>query len=185
MKNISFLSLLTLCLNINIQAQTYDTVKVKSSWYARTMPLGVYTGMGYMSDRISQNIEFGRSYGPIDAGLSLGRISLRKDSTMYLQGRITMDACQYGIFSNEFSVGGGCIFNSTTPLMLEVSSTIFAQVGEKWGLGIITGYYDFSGVTHDSNKNFYGIFFRYGLLRSDGGILMNRGRIGRRLHHHI
>lgn len=159
---------------------TIKPVKVKSSWYVRSMPYAIYTGAGYQKDRVSQNIEVGKSFGPIDVGVAVGRISLRPDSTMYVQSRFTMDACQYGIFSNEFSVGAGYVFNSKTPLMLEISSTIFAQLGKNWGLGIITGYYDFSGSVHDSNKNYYGIFFRYGLLRNDGGVLVNR----RVMHHH-
>ena len=68
--------------------------------------------------------------------------------------------------------------------MLEASSTIFAQVAKNWGFGIITGYYDYSGVTNDVNKNFFGLFMRWGLLRNDGGILLSRG--GRPFHrsHH-
>ena len=177
--------ILFLFISIVAKTQTKDSIikitKVKSSWYFRTMPIGVYSGAGYMNDRITQNIEFGRSYGPIDAGIAFGRISQRRDSTLYLQGRVTMDACQYGIFSNEFAVGAGYVFNSQVPLMLEISSTIFAQVGKNWGLGIIVGYYDYSGNTRDASKNLYGLFFRYGLLRDDGGVLMSRSRIGR--HH--
>ena len=179
------IAILFLFISIIANAQINDSIikitKVKSSWYFRAMPIGVYSGAGYMDDRITQNSEFGRSYGPIDAGIAIGRISQRKDSTLYLQGRVTMDAAQYGIFSNEFAVGAGYVFNSQMPLMLEISSTIFAQVGKNWGLGIIVGYYDYSGNTRDASKNLYGLFFRYGLLRDDGGVLMSRRRKGR--HH--
>ena len=158
-----------------------DTIKVKSSWYGRCMPYSIYTGPGLTADRVSQNIEFGRSFGVIDAGLVYGRISLRPDSTQYLEGKVTMDACQYGIFSNEFSIGAGKVFNSRMPIMLEVSTTIMAQVAKSWGVGVVTGYYDLSGTVYGTNKNYFGIFIRYGLLRNDGGILLNR-KI--RIHHH-
>lgn len=160
----------------------FKVVKVKSSLYFRSMPVGVYSGVGYMNDRITQNIEIGKSYGPIDIGIAFGRINQRRDSSIYLQGRVTMDACQYGIFSNEFAVGGGYVFNSKTPLMLEISSTIFAQIRKNWGIGIIVGYYDYSGNTTDATKNLYGLFFRYGLLRTDGGTLISRSKKGRRHH---
>ena len=86
--------------------ETNDTLKpfkVKTSWYGRSMPRAIYTGAGRQVDRVTQNIEIGKSFGPIDLGIGYGRISLRPDSTQYIQARVTMDACQYGIFSNEFS----------------------------------------------------------------------------------
>jgi hypothetical protein len=175
--------ILLLCLcSSNVFGQfKNDTVIVKSSWYGRVMPYSLYAGPGKIADRVSQNIELGRSFGVIDLGLSYGRISQRPDSTSFLEAKITMDACQYGIFSNEFTVGAGRVFNSNTPIMLEVASTVYAQLGKNWGVGIVTGYYDFSGETHGSNKNYFGVFLRYGLLRNDGGVLMNR-RV--RVHHH-
>jgi hypothetical protein len=90
-----------------------------------------------------------------------------------------MDACQYGIFSNEISIGAGYTFSKTMPIMLEISSTIFAQVGDNWGLGIIIGTYNFTGDNDDLNKSFTGLFLRYGLIRDDGGILLNRTRVTR------
>lgn len=169
---------------VNLSAQS-DTVQVKASWYGRVMPVSLYTGFGYMPDKISQNIEFGRSIGVIDVGLSYGRISLRPDSTQFVEAKVTMDACQIGIFSNEFTVGVGTVFNSKTPIMLELSSTIFAQVGTNWGVGVVTGYYDFSGNNYDFNKNYFGLYARIGLLRNDGGMLMNRKvHIHPHTHHH-
>jgi hypothetical protein len=138
------------------------------------MPMSLYTGSGYIQDKVMQNVEVGRSFGVVDVGVAYGRISQRPDSTGFLEGKITMDACQYGMFSNEFTIGFGGVFHSTTPIMLEISYTVFAQLGKHWGLGIVTGYIDFSGNTHDSAKNYFGLFARFGLQRSDGGILMNR-----------
>ncbi len=164
-------------------SQTSDTaVKVKSSWYGRTMPVSLYTGAGLLTDKISQNIEAGRSFGVLDVGLVYGRMNQRTDSNKYVEARATMDASQYGIFSNEISIGVGKVFNSKTPIMLEISYTVFAQVGKRCGVGIVTGYYDFSGVKNDVSKNFYGLFFRYGLQRSENGALLNR-RV--RMHHRM
>lgn len=154
-------------------------VKIKSSWYGRTMPISIYAGAGTLSDKISENIEVGRSFGVIDIGLVFGQINQRADSNKYSEFKVTMDACQYGIFSNEISIGIGKVFKSKTPIMLEMSYSVFAQVGKKWGVGVITGYYDFGGETNDVSKTFYGIFFRYGLLRSENGGMLNK-----RMHGH-
>ena len=152
----------------------YDSTAVKSSWYGRVMPYTLYTGYSIMTDRVSQSVEIGRSYGVIDCGLSYGRISLRPDSSQFLEAKVTMDACQIGIFSNEFTVGFGHVFNPNTPLMFELSSTLFAQVSKNWGIGVVTGYYDISGNTYGTTRNYLGLYLRYGLLRSEGGFLTNK-----------
>ncbi len=188
---IQLLFLAFLCFPSFLQAQATDTTVVKdtigvfkNSFYVRSMPLGVYTGAGFAGDKITQNIEFGKSFGVIDIGLAVGRTSLRPDTTNYLQMRVTMDACQYGIFSNELAIGAGYVFNSSTPLMLELSSTIFAQLGENWGLGLIAGVTDQSGIYNDNSRNFYGLFFRYGLMRNENGALIGSHKSHRARGHH-
>jgi len=126
------LTILLILLGFTANAQK-DTTLVKQSWYGRTMPYALYTGFGKMVDRNTLNVEVGRSIGIMDVGLAYGRISGRPDSTSYLEAKVTMDACQIGLFSNEFTVGFGHVFNSKTPIMLELSSTIFAQLGKNWG----------------------------------------------------
>lgn len=169
------LTILLILLNVTINSQTnIDTTRVKSSWYCRIMPYALYTGYGKMIDRNTINIEVGRSIGIMDIGLAYGKISGRPDSTNYLEAKVNMDACQIGIFSNEFTVGFGHVFKSNTPIMLELSSTVFAHLGRYWGLGIVTGYYDFSGEIYGTSKNYFGLYARFGLLRTEGGFLMNR-----------
>lgn len=175
-----YLIYLLLTLSLITKAQRLDTLK--SSWYGRVMPYGIYTGYGKMIDRQFYNVEFGRTIGIMDFGIAVGKISQRPDSTTFVEGKITMDACQIGLFSNEFTIGVGHVFKSETPIMLEASSTIFAQLGKYWGVGIVTGYNDYSGETYSVGKSYFGLYLRFGLLRNEGGFLMNR-RI--KLKHHI
>ena len=192
-----FFSLLLGCLST--LAQVKDTISNQAavspapflkSVYFRCMPLGIYTGAGYLQDRITQNVEVGKSFGMIDVGLTYGITALRRDSVgngvHYLEGKVTMDICQFGIFSNEMTVGAGGVFNSANGLMLELSYTIFAQFWKHGGLGIITGYYDFSGNKTDSSHNMFGFYFRYGLIRSENGGILNVGRMMRQhtFRHH-
>jgi len=151
-----------------------DSTITTSSWYFRSMPFSMYSNAGKYADRISQNIEFGRSFEVLDFGVAYGRNSLRPDSTSYLQARITMDACQYGIFSNEVSIGVGKIFNSVTPMIFEYSTTILAQVSKKVGVGLIVGNYDFTGEINDVSKQFFGVFLRIGLMRNEDGFLVKK-----------
>ncbi|WP_264521037.1 hypothetical protein [Flavobacterium sp. N1994] len=162
-----------------------DTIiDVKSSWYGRSMFLSLTTGSDTkgetLSQRICQNAEFGRSFGSVDVGIALGqfrRMVADSSSVGFSELRVTMDACQFGIFSNEISVGAGCLFNSKTPVMMEISSTLFAQLEEHWGLGFVFGNIDFVGDHNDANKSFFGLYFRYGLMRNEGGILTNKLRV--------
>lgn len=166
-------------------------VTVNSSWYARTMFAAMTTGSDTtgetLSQRMTQNIEFGRSIGSVDLGLAYGEFYhsvIDSSRTRYAQLRVTMDACQLGIFSNEISVGAGCVFNSKAPIMMEISSTLFAQIHENFGLGFVFGNTDFVGNYNDMNKSFFGLYLRYGLERNEGGILTNKLRIFNHIKNH-
>ena len=128
------------------------------AFYMRAQPVGIYTGSGYLKDKVNQNFELGYSVGMFDFGIAVGRNALRKDSlgngNNYLEGKITMDICQYGIYSNEMTVGGGYVFQSQDYLMLELSYTIYAQFWKNLGIGITTGFYDFSGDYTDNFQQF-------------------------------
>lgn len=100
-----------LIVSISLQAQVKDTSLLSpssdkepfyKSMFVRCMPFGIYTGAGYLQDRVTQNIELGKSFGMIDAGLCYGVNALREDSLgngrHYLEGRITMDLCQFEFF---------------------------------------------------------------------------------------
>lgn len=149
--------------------------------YVRAMPFSIYTGAGNPRDRIAQSIEIGKSFNVIDLGISVGRNSLRPDTSLFVEGRVTMDVANYGIFANEMTIGAGRVFDKQGSLMLELTYSIIAQVAPRLGIGLTTGYYDFSSETTDSSKTFYGIYLRFGLMRTDsggllGGIMRGRGR---------
>ena len=175
----------------NAQTVIYDSTsfklaKVEKYMYFRCMPFGIYSGAGYLKDRIYQHFELGKTFGMFDVGVSCGRTALRKDTlgngNMFLEGKITMDICQYGIFSNEMTIGAGTVFNSKNYLMLELSYTVYAQFWKNYGIGIVTGYVDYSGNFTDFSRNTFGIFIRYGLLRPENGGIIN---ISRMTGHHF
>ena len=193
-KYIKYILLFLLFLNTLAFGQTIidrDTVSsndsvIDDSWYARVMPYSIVTGAGslnnaiYLPPSVAQFVEFGKSYGVVDIGACIGSYSMNRDTTTFAEFKITMDASQYGVFSNEFNLGVGHIFKSNTPIMLEASYTIMAQVYESWGFGVSTGFYDFVGKEYDITRAYYGIFLRYGLPRnSDGNMYVNKTK-GRR-----
>ncbi len=147
--------------------------------YVRTMPFSIYTGAGNPRDRIAQSIELGKSFNVIDLGIAFGRNSLRPDTSLFLEGRVTMDVANYGIFANEMTIGAGRVFDSQGSLMLELTYSIVAQIAPRVGIGLTTGYYDFSNEQTDNSKTFYGLFLRFGLLRTDTGSLIGGHSHGR------
>jgi hypothetical protein len=171
-----------------IFGQKTDSCKISAFKfvYCRINPITIYSGSGYLKDRIMQNIEIGRTFGMLDAGLAIGQTSLRKDSigngNKFLEAKITMDVCQYGIFSSEMTVGAGGVFNSQNFLMLELSYTIYGQFWKNMGVGITTGYIDYSGNFTDASHNTFGLYIRYGLLRPESGGLFNVGRMRHHMH---
>lgn len=173
------------------EVQKDSISEVKSSWYGRTMFTALTTGNDTngetISQRITRNVEFGRSIGSVDVGLSVGEFNhMAADSSgvKYTELRLSMDACQFGIFSNEISVGSGYLFNSKTPIMMEISSTLYAQISDKFGLGFVFGNIDFVGDYNDSNKSFFGLYLRYGLMRNEGGILTNKLHLANQARRH-
>jgi len=166
-------------------------VGVKSSWYGRALLTSLTTGSDTngetLSQRVTRNIEFGRSFGSVDVGLAIGEFKhmiVDSSSIKYTELRVSMDACQFGIFSNEISIGAGYMFNSKTPVMMEISSTLYAQVTDKFGFGFVFGNIDFVGNYDDSNKSFFGLYLRYGLMRNEGGILTNKLHIVNHVKNH-
>ncbi len=197
---ITFFLLLSLSVFAQVDTNSVDIANAKASsakyvfnfkkapWYVRSTPFAIYTGAGKLSDKVTQNIEIGKSFNVIDLGIAFGRNSLRADTTLFLEGKVTMDVCNYGIFANEMTVGAGKVFDSQGSIMLELSYTIFAQIAPRFGVGITTGYYDFANEIFDSSRTFYGVYCRWGLQRTDTGGLLGigrgRGRVGRAGHAH-
>lgn len=179
-------------LSLTTNAQD-SLITINNSWYIRSMPISINSSSIYsltgtsnpyenkLTNRTNSNIEIGYSTGIVDIGLSYGRLNIRQDSSSYLESRITLDVCQIRKFSNEFTLGVGYSFNNSFPVMLEVASTMMLQVSKRLGVGLITGYYDLAGNYGDYSKNFYGIFLRYGLARSENGSLFTTNRFHK--HH--
>ena len=163
------------------QINTKDFDSISKSFYSRVVPFGTTLDAGKFSTRIIQNFEVGKTFGPLDIGIAVGRFS-NSDSTNFAQLRTTFDATQIGVFSSEFSLGVGKVFNSSSPLMLEISTTLLAQFTKKIGVGASFGSYDFIGEYQHGAKQFFGLFLRYGPMRNESGGLIGRATrtIGKR-----
>ncbi len=153
-----------------------STFKVKSSYYSRIQSL-TYDGVG--SNRHLQIIEGGKSFSVLDIGIA---IAYRGGDSLIIMPKLTLDASQYQYLSNEYSIGFGYYYNSQTPMVFDISSTILAQVHKKIAIGISAGFSDYSGDAINYTKNYIGFIVRIGLLRDFNGMLTKTTRM--RFNHH-
>lgn len=138
------------------------------------MPISIYTDTtGKYADRIAQYVEEGKSF---DLGLAIGRASLRPDTTTFCGSQNNDGRMQLWDFTNEMTIGAGKLFDNNASIMFELSYTIFAQLGKKWGLSLVSEYYDYTSETADNSRVFYGLFFRFRLQRTDGGGIFKIGK---------
>jgi hypothetical protein len=175
MKKYLILTFFILFLNSNLISQTVnnDTSKTSKPYYFRLSPIGTSIDIGKYKEKLVQNFEVGKTFGPMDIGLAYGRFSV-SDTTTYAQLRTSFNATQVGIFSSELALGVGHVFNSSTPMMFEISTTLMAQVADNIAIGAIFGNFDLVGETNQFTKTFYGLFLRYGLQRNENGGLIGR-----------
>ena len=149
----------------------YSQDTIDRDWYVKVTPIQLYNTSGNINDRLSYNIESGISLNMLDIGIAYGKVYNRPDTANYMEAKFIMDASQYGIFSNEFGLGMGYIFNAKANTLFEANYTIQAQVLDKLGIGISVCYYDFTGRYYNVSQVGYGVFIRYGSGRDESGFL--------------
>lgn len=183
--------LIILLVSVGSLAQETDTISKTISPYFRVYPMNLLSftqsSNSMYNDRVSKNLEVGLSYQVLDLGIAyVSNIPLNYDiglptaktiKSNYIEGKLTMDTCQYGVFSNEITFGCGYSVNSDKTYLLEYSTTILAQIQGNLGIGIIVGSYNSTNSTVDFNRTFTGVFLRYGLLRDFNGMLVNKNHI--------
>ena len=189
MKKLILFLFLILSVNCFAQSDTTAFPTTPGSWYLRLNPITMNVGSpGTLNNRTGGNLEFGRTLGMVDLGLSTGLLPRARSigggspdsSRQFLEAKVSMDGSQYGIFSNEFTFGAGTILHSNTPYLFEASTTMFAQLDKWFGFGIVVGDYYMTGDKSSGNIYFFGAYARYGLLRTmDGGLHRGHGH-----HHH-
>jgi len=136
-----------------------DTIE----FYSRIVPIAIYPDTGLIKNHTYQYLEGGISFGAVDAGLTLGKLS----NNGFLGIKINMDASQMGNFSNEFGIGCGWVFNGS--LSLETQYTIMMRLNHYVNAGLSVNYVDISNRDFRNQYIIYGIFIRLGLSRDENG----------------
>lgn len=124
---------------------------------------------GGAAKRFSPSVEFGRTYGIFDIGLSTGRlnsISKGGDTSRYLEFRPTINVFSKGRFAEGLCLGAGYVVKAKQGLMTEICNSINFNVSETVAVAFTQGYYFFDGTNSSRSTQFIGLNFTYNFLKS-------------------
>lgn len=124
---------------------------------------------GGVAKRFSPSVEFGRTYGIFDIGLSTGRLnSINKggDTSRFLEFRATINVFSKGRFAEGLCLGAGYVIKAKQGLMTEICNSINFNVSETVAIAFTQGYYFFDGTNSSRSTQFIGLNFTYNFLKS-------------------
>jgi hypothetical protein len=122
---------------------------------------------GGFAKRFSPGIEFGRTYGIFDIGLSTGRLnSTRSDTSQFIEFRPTINVFSKGRFAEALCLGGGYVFNAKQGMMTEICNSINFNISEKLAVAVTQGYYFFDGTNNSRSTQYMGFSLTYNFLRN-------------------
>src|SRR5579863_1001051 len=122
---------------------------------------------GGFAKRFGPAIEFGRTYGIFDIGLSTGLLSMKsQDTCQYIEFRPTINVFSKGRFAEALCLGGGYVFNAKQGLMTEICNSINFNVNENLAIAVTQGYIFLDGTNSSRNAQYMGFSFTYNFLKS-------------------
>lgn len=107
---------------------------------------------GGFAKRFSPAVEFGRTYGIFDIGLTTGQVNTtNSDTTHYLEFRPTINVFSKGRFAEALCLGGGVVFGAKQGMMTEICNSINFNISENVAVAVTQGYVFFDG-TNDNRS---------------------------------
>jgi len=126
---------------------------------------------GGFGKRLSPAIEFGRTYGIFDIGLTIGTLnslSPGQDTSGYIELRPTINVFSKGRFSEALCLGIGYIPKAKDGFMTEICNSINFDISETVAVAILQGYYFFDGENSNRTGQYVGLNLTYNFLRDHG-----------------
>lgn len=122
---------------------------------------------GGLAKRFAPAVEFGRTYGIFDIGLSAGRINSQgRDTARYLEFRPTINVFSAGRFAEGLCLGAGYIFSGKQALMTEICNSINFNISTKVAVAVTQGYVFFDGTNSSRSAQYMGFSFTCNFLKS-------------------
>ena len=151
-----------------IESDTSKENKEPQYFYA-SMNAGIFVNTkGGAAKRFSPSVEFGRTYGIFDIGLSTGRLnSIAKgsDTSRFIEFRPTINVFSKGRFAEGLCLGAGYVIKAKQGLMTEICNSINFNASETVAIAITQGYYFFDGTNSSRNGQYVGLNLTYNFLK--------------------
>ncbi|MDP9047726.1 MAG: hypothetical protein M3N14_06280 [Bacteroidota bacterium] len=152
-----------------IESDTSKETKEPRYYYFSVLADILVNTKGTLGKRFSPALEFGRTYGIFDIGLTTGQISSLSsggDTTHYIEFRPTINIFSAGRFAEGLCLGGGYIFGAKQPLMTEICNSINFNISTTTAIAVTQGYFFFDGTNSNRSAQYMGLSFTYNFLRS-------------------
>lgn len=152
-----------------IESDTSKENKEPRYFYVSGITNVFVNSKGGFSKRFAPGVEFGRTYGIFDIGLSTGRVnSINKgsDTARYLEFRPTINIFSKGRFAEGLCLGGGFLFEAKQGLMTEICNSINFNITENVALAVTQGYYFFDGTNSSRSTQYMGFTLTYNFLKN-------------------
>jgi hypothetical protein len=122
---------------------------------------------GGFAKRFGPAVEFGRTYGIFDIGLSTGFLSTRsQDTCHYIEFRPTINVFSKGRFAEALCLGAGYIFSAKQGMMTEICNSINFNINENLAVAVTQGYMFLDGTNSSRSAQYMGFSFTYNFLKS-------------------
>jgi hypothetical protein len=127
----------------------------------------IVSAKGGFAKRFAPGLEFGRTYGIFDIGLSAGTLSSKsQDTCHYLEFRPTINVFSKGRFAEALCLGGGYVFSAKQGLMTEIGNSINFNINENFAVAVTQGYLFLDGTNNSRNTQYMGFSLTYNFLKN-------------------
>jgi len=137
----------------------YFYVSVNSNVFVNTR--------GSAAKRFSPSVEFGRTYGIFDIGLSTGQINTLPghDTARYFELRPTINVFSKGRFAESLTLGAGYVVSAKQGMVSEICNGINFNVSTTFAIAMLQGYMFFDGTNSSRSTQYIGLNLTYNFLK--------------------
>jgi len=122
---------------------------------------------GGFAKRFAPAVEFGKTYGIFDIGLSTGLLSMKAEDTChYIEFRPTINVFSKGRFAEALCLGAGYVFSAKQGMITEICNSINFNVNENLAIAVTQGYMFLDGTNSSRSTQYMGFSFTYNFLKS-------------------
>lgn len=147
--------------------------KTEAHYFYTTATLSVYTNTaGSFNQKVFPSVEFGKTFGIFDIGLTIGRLNLVKsgsgiDSLWYSEIRPTINVFSKGRFSESLTLGAGIVYNAKQNFLTEITNRINFSPNDVLTFAVCQGNYFYDGRLSTARAQSMSVAVTYNFIKKD------------------